>query len=136
MKSTAATAGMEPMILGLLRIFAGLLFIQHGTRDFFGFPFAPGGEQIVLQSWTGLWKASETVGALLIILGLWTRPVAFLMMIDMVLVYALKFMPASPFPVINHGESAILFAAVFGYFAVAGPGLWNLDAVLTRRRRA
>ena len=118
-----------PRILSVLRIIAGLLFIEHGTMKFFNFPpsemFAGGVELVSLMGLAGL---LELVGGALIALGLFTRPVAFILSGEMAVAYFMAHAPSSFFPVINQGESAILFCFVFLYLACAGAGPWSVDA--------
>jgi putative oxidoreductase len=118
-----------PRILSVLRIVTGLLFIEHGTMKFFNFPpsemFAGGVE---LVSLIGLAGILELVGGALIILGLFTRPVAFILSGEMAVAYFMAHAGQSFFPVINQGESAILFCFIFLYLACAGAGPWSVDA--------
>ena len=119
-----------PRILSVLRIIAGLLFVEHGTMKFFNFPpsemFAGG--TVPLFSLYGLAGALELVGGALIALGLLTRPVAFILSGEMAVAYFMAHAPSSFFPAINEGEAAILFCFVFLYLACAGPGPWSVDA--------
>lgn len=118
-----------PRILSVLRIITGLLFIEHGLMKFFNFPpsemFANGVE---LMSIYGLAGILELVGGALIILGLFTRPVAFILSGEMAFAYFMGHAASSFYPVINEGESAILFCFVFLYLACAGAGPWSADA--------
>jgi putative oxidoreductase len=118
-----------PRILSVLRIITGLLFIEHGTMKFFNFPpsemFAQGVE---LVSLFGLAGVLELVGGALIILGLFTRPVAFILSGEMAVAYFMAHAPGSFYPVINEGEAAIMYCFVFLYLACAGPGPWSVDA--------
>jgi len=117
-----------PRILSVLRIMTGLLFIEHGTMKFFNFPpsemFAQGVE---LVSLFGLAGVLELVGGALIILGLFTRPVAFILSGEMAVAYFMAHAPGSFYPVINEGEAAIMYCFVFLYLACAGPGPWSVD---------
>lgn len=129
MNANALAATWAPRLLSLLRIVAGLLFLEHGTQKLFGFPMRMGGgagpEMMSL-----LWFAAilETVGGALVILGLFTRPVAFLLSGQMAVAYFLAHAPKSPFPALNGGDAAILFCFLFLYLAAAGAGPWSLDA--------
>jgi putative oxidoreductase len=118
-----------PRILSVLRIMTGLLFIEHGTMKFFNFPpsemFAQGVE---LVSLFGLAGVLELVGGALIVLGLFTRPVAFILSGEMAVAYFMGHAGQSFYPVINGGESAILFCFIFLYLACAGAGPWSVDA--------
>ena len=119
-----------PRMLSVLRIMTGLQFLQHGTQKWFSFPTRvmdfPG-----IISLIGFQAFLEVVGGILIILGLFTRPVAFILAGNMAVAYFMVHAPKSFFPALNGGDAAILFCFVFLYLAVAGGGPWSLDA---RRR--
>jgi putative oxidoreductase len=126
---TDVVASFAPRVLSLLRIVSGLLFLEHGTGKFLGFPALPAlPATFSLPWWAGFF---ELIGGLLLTLGLLTRPVAFVLSGVMAVGYWVAHAPQSPFPAVNGGEAAILFCFVFLYFAFAGPGPWSLDA---RRR--
>lgn len=132
MNANALAATWAPRLLSLLRIVAGLLFLEHGTQKLFGFPVRMGGGAAPAML-SLLWFAAllETVGGALIVLGLFTRPVAFLLSGQMAVAYFLFHQPKSPFPALNGGDAAILFCFLFLYLAAAGAGPLSLDA---RRR--
>jgi putative oxidoreductase len=135
MAALAQTASAwAPRILSVLRIVAGLLFVEHGTMKFFNFPpsemFASGVE---LVSLFGLAGVLELGGGALVALGLFTRPVAFILSGEMAIAYFMAHAPSSFFPAVNQGEAAILFCFVFLYLACAGAGPWSVDAA---RRKA
>jgi putative oxidoreductase len=119
--------------LSLLRIVAGLLFLLHATSKLFGFPPFPMGAPPVGSLF---WIAGviEIVGAPLLIAGLLSRPVAFLLSGEMAVAYWMVHAPQSTFPMQNGGESAILFCFIFLLVAAAGPGPWSLDASRSKRR--
>lgn len=121
-----------PRVLSILRIVAGLLFLQHGLMKFFGFPLAMRGE---LAMFSMMWFAGaiEIVGGILVALGLFTRPAAFVMSGQMAFAYFLSHAPKNFYPIANNGEAAILFCFVFFYLVFAGPGPWSLDARLRER---
>ena len=121
----------SPHALALLRIMSGLLFLAHGSQKLLGFPprANPAPE---LLSLFGIGGMLELVGGALIVLGLFTRPVAFLLAGEMAFAYFMFHAPKSPFPALNGGDAAILFCFVFLYLVTAGPGAFSLDA---RRRR-
>ena len=123
-------APWAPQLLALLRIVSGLLFLEHGTAKFFGFP--PFMEIVPLFSLYGAAGVLELVGGALIIAGLFTRPVAFVLSGEMAFAYFLDHLELGFFPVLNQGEAAILFCFVFLYFAAAGPGAWSVDGTLMR----
>lgn len=116
----------RPQALAALRIMAALLFIEHGTQKFFNFPPAeqPFGD---LMNLMGVAGTLEVVGGILILLGLFTRPAAFVLCGFMAVAYFMAHAPQSFFPVNNHGDAAILFCFVFLYLTVAGPGAFALD---------
>ena len=122
----------SPLMLSLLRIIAALLFLEHGTQKLFGFPPppSPAGALPLLSQIQGL---IEFGGGLLLALGLFTRPVAFILAGDMAVAYFMAHAPQSFFPVLNRGDAAILYCFIFLYLWFAGGGAWSLDAL---RRRA
>ncbi len=133
MASIEATCQIwAPRLLSVLRIVVGLLFIEHGTSKFFGFP--SGGETgtVALISLLGLSGALELVGGVLLTLGLFARITAFILSGQMAFAYFMAHAPHSFFPLVNHGEAAVFYCFTFLYMAAAGPGPWSIDA--TRRR--
>lgn len=120
--------------LGLLRIVTGLLYLEHGTGKILGFPHS---SMAFPPAWSLFWAAGwlELVGSLLLIVGLFTRPVAFLLAGEMAIAYWMIHAPESIFPIINRGESAILFCFIFLLFAATGPGSWSIDEKLAKRHR-
>jgi putative oxidoreductase len=118
-----------PRVLSLLRIVVGLQFLEHGTQKFFAFPArAAGAAAPDLMSLYGVQGCLEIVGGVLIILGLFTRPVAFILAGDMAVAYFYAHFPRNFFPVLNAGDAAILYCFVFLYLAAAGGGEWSVDA--------
>ncbi len=120
-------AWLAPRARSLLRIAAGLAFLEHGTGKLLGFPAGlpfidkmPAG----LMYFTG---TMELVGGVLIVLGLFTRPVAFILSGFMAAAYFMAHFPMSFFPAINMGEPALLYCFIFLYLAAAGPGPWSID---------
>ncbi len=119
--------------LSILRIVSGLVFITFGTMKLFNFPpLPPGQPPITLMSEMGLAGVLETVGGFLILIGLFTRPVAFLLSGEMAVAYFQGHYPLSFWPSTNMGTPAILYCFTFLYFVFAGPGQWSLDARLGR----
>lgn len=119
-------SAFQPQALAALRILSALLFIEHGTQKFFSFPPAepPFGD---LMNLIGVAGVLEVVGGVLLLIGLFTRPVAFVLCGFMAVAYFMAHAPQSFFPVNNHGDAAILFCFVFLYLTVAGPGAFALD---------
>ncbi len=115
-----------PQTLAVLRIVTALLFISHGTMKLFGFPAS---DMPAPSVGSLFWFAGvlEVVGGLLVLLGLFTRPAAFVLSGQMAVAYWMAHAPQSPLPVLNGGDAAILFCFVFLYLFVAGPGTWSLD---------
>ena len=113
--------------LGLLRIVAGLLFLEHGLSKLAGFPHVAMFDKLHLVSLLGLAGVIELVGGALLTLGLLTRIVAFIMSGEMAFAYFIVHAPKSFFPALNGGELAIVYCFLFLYFAVAGAGAWSLD---------
>ena len=122
-----------PRVLAVLRIVVGLIFLEHGTQKLLGFPPHPRGGADLL-SLSGVAGVLELIGGALIVFGLFTRPVAFLLSGEMAFAYWISHAPRAFFPVINGGDSAILYCFVFLYFAFAGGGVWSLDYL--RRKTA
>ena len=122
----------SPRALSILRIAVGLLFLEHGTQKLLGFPPSPNPGP-ALFSLQGVQGVLELVGGLLILLGLVTRPVAFILCGDMAVAYFLAHAPRNFFPMLNGGDAAILYCFVFLYLMVAGAGAWSVDAALARR---
>jgi putative oxidoreductase len=124
-----------PRLLAALRIMTALLFLEHGLVKLFGFPpgAAPGAQP--LFSFLGIAGLIEVVGGWLLLLGLFTRPAAFVLAGEMAVGYFLVHAPLGFFPAINAGEPAILFCFIFLYIAAAGPGAWSVDEMRASSRR-
>jgi putative oxidoreductase len=127
--------GYTPYALAALRIVAALIFMEHGTQKLFGFPASDGG-QPPLFSLRGFGGIIEFVGGLLILFGVFTRPVAFLLAGEMAVAYWMFHAPRSFFPVLNGGDAAILYCFVFLLLVFTGPGAWSVDRALEARRTA
>lgn len=127
----------SPDLLSILRIVVAFLFIQFGTGKIFALPAAIMPEGGTAPFGTLAWFAGflETFGGLFILLGLFTRPVAFLLSGEMAFAYFIGHAPQGFWPVLNQGHSAILFCFVFLYFSSAGAGPWSLDALRERSRK-
>jgi putative oxidoreductase len=127
------TTAWAPRLLGLLRIVTALMFIQHGSAKLFGLPALEGMGQVELMSIYGLAGVLEFAGGLLLLLGWFTRPVAFVLSGEMAFAYFMGHAPHGFLPIANHGELAVQWCFLFLYFAAAGAGAFSLDAM---RRRA
>jgi putative oxidoreductase len=125
-------ASWKPYLKSLLRIVAAFLFVAHGTQKLFGTPGAT--TPVELMSQMGLAGVLEVVGGSLMLLGLATRPIAFILSGEMAVAYFSAHAPRSFWPILNAGEPAVLFCFVFLYLAAAGAGPWSLDAVVYGRR--
>jgi putative oxidoreductase len=119
-----------PYALSGLRFFVALTFLAHGTHKYFNFPPGASYEGIDLTTLHGWAGTIELFGGTLLLLGLFTRAVAFLASGEMAIGYWLMHAPQSPFPMVNSGESAYLFCFTFLFFVFAGPGPISLDALL------
>jgi putative oxidoreductase len=120
--------------LFLVRVVAGLLFWQHGLEKLFG--FAGARPETMLLSIRGIGGLLETVGGPLLVLGLFTRPTAFILSGEMAVAYFRAWAPRGFFPIANGGEEATLNAFIFLWLAAAGSGAWSLDALIQRGRTA
>jgi putative oxidoreductase len=122
-----------PRMLSVLRIITGLLFLEHGTQKLLGFPPSEHAGP-ALFSLIGLQGMLELAGGFLIVIGLFTRPVAFILAGDMAVAYFMAHAPKGFFPSLNGGQLAILFCFVFLYLVFAGAGPWSVDEQLARSR--
>jgi putative oxidoreductase len=130
-----------PRLLSVLRIVAAFLFMQHGLQKLFGVlvptpaPGAPSSHgTFSLFSLTGVAGILEFGGGILLLIGLFTRPVAFILSGMMAVAYFMAHAPNGFWPILNRGELAALYSFVFLYLAVAGGGEWSLDRLLRRNR--
>ncbi|EFH10264.1 DoxX family protein [Pseudoroseomonas cervicalis] len=124
---TASLHRFAPLALAALRIMSALLFLAHGTQKLLGFPAPPanGLPAAFTLSWTA--GVLELVGGALLVVGLFTRPVAFVLSGLMAFAYFLAHAPRNFYPLLNGGDAAILFCFVFLYLVFAGPGALALD---------
>ncbi len=121
-----------PRLLSVLRIVAALLFFEHGSSKLLGFPPSDhSGAPFLSLAWVA--GVLELVGGALLIPGIFTRCVAFILSGEMAFAYWMAHAPKSPFPVVNGGDAAILYCFVFLYLAAAGGGPWSVDALWRRR---
>ena len=123
-----------PYALAALRIVTALIFIEHGTQKLFGWPAPPQGglPAVMTLSWIG--GLLEAVGGVFILLGLFTRPVAFFLSGEMAVAYWMFHAPRNVFPLLNGGDAAILYCFVFLLLVFTGPGALSVDEAMTRSR--
>jgi len=125
--------GWAPEVRSVLRIVAGLLFVQHGSAKLLHVPYQPMFAHLQLMSLLGIQGVIELVGGGLLTIGLFSRPIAFLLSGDMAVAFFMAHFPRSWLPLLNGGDLAVLFSFTFLYLFVAGPGPWSLDALLRNR---
>ena len=118
-----------PYALAALRIVTALIFIEHGTQKLIGWPAPPasGLPAVMTLSWIG--GVLEAVGGVFILLGLFTRPVAFILSGEMAVAYWMFHAPRNFFPLLNGGDAAILYCFVFLLLVFTGPGAWSIDGM-------
>jgi putative oxidoreductase len=136
MRDPGLPAAWAPRLLSVLRIVSGLIFMEHGTQKLLGFPpMAEGMSQPA--PFTLMWVGGllEMVGGALLLIGLFSRPVAFVLAGEMAVAYWMFHAPSGPFPALNGGDAAILYCFVFLYIAAAGPGPWSVDSRLNSGAR-
>ena len=129
---TSLYANLEkasPYMLSVLRIVVALLFLQHGLQKYFGFPSA-GPSMTPLLYVQGL---IEIVGGLLLLVGAYSRVVAFVLAGDMAAAYFMAHFPRSYFPAVNGGDAAVLYCLVFLYILFAGGGPWSVDRLVLKQ---
>ena len=135
MDANALGERWAPRLLSIFRIIAALIFVEHGTQKFFGFPAGPANGYPAFLSliwWQGL---IEVLGGILLLLGFFTRFTAFILAGDMAVAYWMVHAPKSLYPALNGGDAAILYCFVFLYIAAAGGGAWSLDGALRGAQR-
>lgn len=123
----------SPRLLSVLRIVSGFMFAAHGAQKWLGFPVPPN-STVTLMSLSGVAGLLELGGGLLLLLGLFTRPVAFLLSGEMAFAYFMAHAPRSFYPIVNGGEAAVLFCFVFLYLAFAGGGPLSLDRMVLKQK--
>ncbi len=121
-----------PRLLSILRIVSGFLFVEHGTQKWLEFP-VPRPNPTVLWSPSGVAGVLELVGGFLLMFGLFTRPVAFVLSGLMAVAYFMAHAPADFWPIVNRGELAVLYCFVFLYLFAAGGGPWSVDRWLQNK---
>ena len=129
---TEALAAWAPRALSLLRIITGLLIIQHGMGKIIGFPVVPMYASVKPLSLIGAAGFIELIGGALLIVGLWTRPTAFILSGMMAFAYFIGHFPKGFHPLINGGTLAALYCFACLYLATAGAGPWSVDASMKK----
>jgi putative oxidoreductase len=128
-------AACAPYLLSVLRIVLGLLYMQHGLSKLLAFP-SPAPPNFQMLSLLGLAGILETFGGLLITIGLFTSPVAFILSGEMAFAYFMQHFPRAWLPALNAGNLAVLYCFVYLYLAAAGGGPWSVDALRARSARS
>src|SRR5215510_13199629 len=132
MNLDALATAWAPRLLSILRFMSGLLLLQHGTAKYLKFPLVERMANASPTSMSGIAGILELVGGVLLILGLFTRPTAFILSGMCAVAYFMAHAPRGFFPILNGGELAVLYCFVFLYLAAADPGPWSLDAMRKR----
>jgi putative oxidoreductase len=131
-QSDSIFAVWTPRFLSILRFIAGFLFIAHGAQKLFGFLAPPGAPGLPMMSQMWIGGVLEFFGGILLLLGLFTRPVAFILSGTMAVAYFQMHAPAGFWPLQNRGELAVVYCFLFLYLSVAGGGAWSIDRLLRR----
>jgi len=124
---------LTPYLLSVLRLVAAFVYVAHGTQKLFGVPGHPFHAPVFAATMMGAAGVIETIGGILLFLGLFTRPVAFVVSGQMAVAYVTQHAPKGFWPIGNGGELAVLFCFVWLFFCVAGPGPISLDALRGKR---
>ncbi|HMC14439.1 MAG TPA: DoxX family protein [Albitalea sp.] len=126
----AFVAAWQPRMLAVLRIVTAYMFLLHGTSKLLGVPHVAMFDNLQLMSMIGLAGIIELVGGVLLLIGAFARPVAFVMSGEMAAAYFIAHASRGTphLPMMNQGEAAVLYCFIFLYFAVAGAGAWSVDA--------
>jgi putative oxidoreductase len=121
---------LAPELLSVLRIVAAFMFLQEGTMKLFSWPMAmPDGATASLASEVGIGGILELVGGFLLLIGLFTRPVAFILSGEMAVAYFQFHFPQSFWPLVNNGQPAVLYCFIWLYISASGAGPWSVDAM-------
>ena len=133
---TARWRSWAPYLLSILRIVTAFLFVQYGSTKLLAIPAAimPGGGTAPLTSLPGIAGALELVGGALLLVGWFTRPVAFILAGEMAVAYFIGHAPQGFWPVLNNGAPAVFFCFLWLYISSAGAGPWSIDAVRRRKK--
>ena len=121
-----------PTVLGLLRIVTGFLFLQHGSAKLLGVPHVAMFDGLQIMSLMGLAGVLELLGGTLVMVGLFTRPVAFILSGQMAVAYFMAHAPGGLLPLLNEDELAVMYSFVFLYFSAAGAGAFSVDSMLKK----
>jgi putative oxidoreductase len=132
MNITILPASWTPYLLSVLRFVGGLTFMSHGVAKLLKYPPLPMFAKVELMSLIGVAGILELVGGALLIVGLCTRPVAFILAGEMAVAYFMSHFPRGFHPLVNSGEAAILFCFIFLYIAAAGGGPWSIDGKMKK----
>ncbi len=117
----------SPTLLSILRIVSAFMYFQHGSAKLFHVPHVAMFDGVQLMSLVGVAGILEVVGGLMLLIGLFTRPVAFILSGEMAFAYFIAHAPHAFLPVLNRGELAVEWCFVFLYISAAGPGAWSVD---------
>jgi len=134
LNASSSLQSWAPRALSVLRIVTAFLFMVHGSAKLLHVPHQAMFDNLQLMSQLGLQGVLELVGGGLLVIGLFSRPIAFLLCGDMAVAYFIAHWPKSWLPILNGGELAVLFCFVFLYVWIAGPGPWSVDAAMRRGR--
>jgi putative oxidoreductase len=131
----AARASLQPYARSAMRVVVGFLFMEHGLQKILGLLGGLGGHGATAHFPSWIWLAGilEAIGGPLILIGLFTRPVAVILCGEMAVAYFWMHFPLGFWPLLNHGELAVLYCFVFLYLAAAGPGPVSADAILRKK---
>lgn len=129
MNLEAIAAAWAPRLLSVLRIMSGLLLLQHGTGKLLKFPAGVVPANFSIATMPGYAGIIEFVCGILLVIGFFSRPAAFLASGMTAVAYFMAHAPQGFFPILNRGELAVLYCFVFLYLAAAGPGPWSVDAL-------
>ena len=124
---------LTPYLLSVLRLVAAFVYVAHGTQKLFGVPGHPFHAPVLAATLMGAAGVIETIGGILMFLGLFTRPVAFVVSGQMAVAYFTQHAPKGFWPIANGGELAVLFCFIWLFFCAAGPGPISLDALRGKR---
>jgi putative oxidoreductase len=133
MNITAIGTVWAPRILSVLRIVSGLILLQYGLAKLIGWPAVKMFENLPWLSLFAIAGIFELVGGVLLVLGLFTRPVAFVLSGEMAAAYFIEHFPRSFFPAVSEGDLAVSLCFTFLYLAFAGGGPWSLDALIRKQ---